>query len=71
MTDYAYRRQAYKAARQKVRDAMVQKKLDEPSIVAIAMKVIDSDYPGAKVDIPDLVGACLYYQQSLSAPSSA
>ena len=65
MTDYVYRRQAYKAARQKVREAMIHRRLDQAAIIDIAQGVIDSDYPGAKVDISDLVGACLYYQQGM------
>lgn len=67
MTDYAYRRQAYKAARQKVREAMADRRLSEPEIVAIAKGFVDSDFPGSDVDMRDLVGACLHYQQGMTA----
>jgi hypothetical protein len=65
MTDYVYRRQAYKAAREKVRHAMVLETLDAKAIIAIARPVIDADFPEAGVDLEDLVGACLFYQQQL------
>lgn len=67
MTDYAYRRQAYKAARQKVREAMIDSRLNESEIIAIAKQVIESDYAGSDVDMSDLVGACLHYQQGITA----
>ncbi len=42
---------------------MVQKHLDEVAIIGIAQKFLAENYPDAWVDLNDLAGACLFYQQ--------
>lgn len=66
MVDYVYRKKAYKAARERVRNAMLTKKLEKPAIIAIAKQVLDSQYPNAGVNMDDLINACLYYQEGIS-----
>ena len=64
-TSYEYKenRKAYKAVREKIRNAMIQKRLDKPAILSIAKKYLDKEYPNNYVDLNDLVGACLYWQE--------
>jgi len=64
MNYYVKRRDAYKAARQVIRDAMALGSLDEVTIENIAKDVL-KEYKDVKVDIDDLVGACLYYQDQV------
>lgn len=63
MIDYVYRKKAYKAARERVRNVMLTKELDTPAIIAIAKKVLDSQYPNAGVNMDDLIKACRSYQE--------
>lgn len=66
MVDFIYRRKAYKAARDKVRAEMHSRKLSRAEIMEIAVTTINSDFPGVCVDIYDLIGACIFYQQKLA-----
>lgn len=62
--DFKLNREAYKHARAVVRNAMKEKRLDGPAIVSVATKALEA-YPSARIDMRDLVGACLFYQGQL------
>ena len=62
--DYALNKKAYKAVRERIRNVMMTKPLDKPAILSIAKQFLDDHYPDAYVDLNDLCGACLYWQNN-------
>ncbi len=62
MRDYARNRNAYKTARERVRNVMRQRHVDKAAVIAIAKGVLSEEFPDAYVDLDDLCGACLFWQ---------
>ena len=63
LQNFKLNRIAYKAVRQKVRNAMIQKELAAPAIINIAQRFLREKFPEAYVNLDDLCGACLFWQK--------
>ena len=60
-------REAYKAAREKVRAEIIRSgPLPTDRIEALAQSFLSVNYPGVTFGMGDFVGACLYWQEKVS-----
>ena len=60
-------REAYKAAREKVRAEIIRSgPLPADRIEALAQSFLSVNYPGVTFGMGDFVGACLYWQEKVS-----